>query len=134
MDFYLDENLPPRIAKAINEFDEENRVLHTQIEFEKGIEDEDLISNLNEAKASVLVTNDLKFKHRLHQYKIYKMNNLSVFMISLPSGADDWLKMRTITNKWELITRLSNKHKHPFICRIYLRKNPQMGGKEYAFL
>ncbi len=134
MDFYLDENLPPRLAKALNEFDEENRILHTQIEFGKGIKDVPLIDKLNEIKGiKIIVTNDLKFKHRIHQYRIYKDNNLSTIMISLPSGPNDWAKMITITNKWELITELSRKHKHPFICRIYLRKNPQMGGKEYAF-
>lgn len=134
MDFYLDENLPPRLAKALNELDEENRILHTQIEFKKGIKDAQLINKLNEIKGTkIIVTNDIKFKHRIHQYRVYKDNNLSTIMIALPSVANYWVIIKTIMSKWELITKLSREHEHPFICKIYLRKNPQMGGKEYAF-
>ena len=134
MDFYLDENLPPRLAKALNELDEENRILHTQIEFGKGIKDVPLIDKLNEIKGiKIIVTNDKKFKQRIHQYRVYKDNNLSTIMISLPAVTNYWVIINTIVNKWELITKLSREHEHPFICKIYLRKNPQMGGEEYAF-
>lgn len=133
MDIYIDENLPHRIASAMDAFDEDNNVIATEKKFGKEIKDVPLIGLLNSTQAHVLITNDLKFKSRLHQYREYQVNNISVFMVSLSSGANDYLKFKTIVEKWELMMKICRENPDPFVCRIYQKKIAQSDGKDYQF-
>jgi len=127
MDFYLDECLPPRIARSIDAFDDENRIFSIEDELGKGTDDVLLIDKLNKLKADVIITQDLKFKHRIYQYREYNKNNLSVFAVKIAQGAPDQEKWRVLINKWDLIRKLSKKLERPFICVILKQKDSRTG-------
>ena len=122
MDFYFDENLPLRVANAINALEEgeEDNIYHTEIAFERSIKDPDLYRKIKE-KNGILVTNDLKMLTRKTEYDLIHSLEITVIFISLPSGASFALRYRTIINKWEEIKQICRKNKHPFLCRIKMR-------------
>lgn len=122
MDFYLDENLPPRVANALNALEEgeEDNVYHTKVVFGEGILDLDLYPKIKE-KNGILITNDLKMLSRNNERELIRSLGIAAFFISLPKGASFVLKYRTIINKWEEIKLVCRKNKHPFMCRIKMR-------------
>lgn len=122
MDFYLDENLPPRVANALNALEEgeEDNVYHTEVVFGKNILDLELYPKIKE-KNGILITNDLKMLSRKNERELIRSLGITAFFISLPKGANFVLKYRTMINKWEEIKLVCRKNKHPFMCRIKMR-------------
>lgn len=122
MTFFLDENLPERVALALDALEgaDGNIVKHTALEFGKGVQDPDLIPKIKKCNG-ILITNDDKMKSRKQEYEIIREEGVSVFFISLPKGAPFELKYKTIINKWEEIKKICRKNKHPFMCKIKMR-------------
>jgi len=130
MDFYIDENLPYVVAKALDILEEHNhthKVFSTELVWGKGIKDRPLIIKLKEANG-IWVTHDLKLITRANEFQLMKKEGITVFIISLPSGYDFTTMYRTIIDRWEEIKRICKKHKHPFICRLLIR------GRDPVFL
>lgn len=119
MNFYLDENIPPRIASALNilEGDDGHFVFSTELEFGKGIKDDELFYRLQEA-SGILITNDLKQITRRNEITLLKELGITSFVLSFPSGSNFELKYRTMILHWEEIKRTCRKNQMPFICRI----------------
>lgn len=128
MDFYFDEQLPKVVAEALNILESRegiNRVLSTESEFDKGIKDVDLYRRLKEVNG-VLVTHDLKMVTRKNEFALIKELGISVFVLSLPSGANFVLQYQTIISKWAEIKKLHKRNSHtPFVCRIKMRGEPE---------
>jgi len=128
MDFYFDEQLPKVVAEALNILESRegmNRVLSTEIEFGKGIKDIELFKKLKDVNG-VLVTHDLKMITRKNEFGLIKELGISVFILSLPSGANFELQYQTIFAKWSEILRLHRKNgSKPFVCRIKMRGDPE---------
>lgn len=122
MDFYFDENLPIRVAKAINELEygTEHNVYHTAVEFEKGILDPDLYP-LIKKRNGILITNDLKMLSRKNEYELLRSLGITTFIMSIPMGSPFEVKYKTIINKWEEIKKICRRNNHPFMCRIKMR-------------
>lgn len=127
MDFYFDEQLPTVVAEALNVLesrDGANRVLSIGTEFGKGIKDADLFKKLKNVNG-VLVTHDLKMITRKNEFALIKELGISVFILSLPAGANFDLQYQTIFLKWSEILKLyRNNSSKPFICRIKMRGDP----------
>src|SRR5258708_469561 len=121
MDFYFDEKLPKIVANALNVLESHegvNHVLSTEIEFGKGIQDADLFKKLKSVNG-ILVTHDLKMRTRKNEFSLIKGLGISVFMISLPSGADFELQYQTIISIWPEIKKIFKQQKpSPFACRF----------------
>lgn len=128
MDFYFDEQLPKVVAEALNILESRegiNRVLSTETEFDKGIKDVDLYRRLKEVNG-VLVTHDLKMVTRKNEFALIKELGISVFVLSLPSGANFELQYQTIISKWSEIKKLYKRNSQtPFVCRIKMRGEPE---------
>lgn len=122
MDFYLDENLPPRVANALNALEEgeEDNVYHTRLVFGAGILDPDLFPKIKEVNG-ILITNDLKQYSRKNEHDIIKELGITVILLHLPKGANFALKYKTIIDRWEEIKTICRKNKHPFFCKIKMR-------------
>lgn len=122
MDFYFDENLPIRVANAINALEEgeQYNVYHTVITFGHGIKDLDLYPLIKE-KNGILVTNDLKMLSRKNEYELIVSTGITVVFINMTRGANFVLKYKTIINKWEEIKNICRKNNHPFMCKIKMR-------------
>lgn len=122
MDFIIDENLPPRVAQALNALAgrHEHRVFHVQEKYAKGIKDVDLIKLIGKDKL-ILITNDLKMKTRSNEFTLLKDEGVSAFLISLPRVCDFDAISVTVINKWKEIREIAEKAKQPFVCRIKLK-------------
>lgn len=125
MDFYFDEQLPPSIAEALNLIEgheKKHRVFSTASVFGKGVQDIDLFRKLQEVNG-ILVTHDLKMLTRRKEFELIKDLGISVFVISLPDGANYELIYRTIIgDKWHEIKALWKKRRNEsFVCRIKMR-------------
>jgi hypothetical protein len=128
MDFYFDEQLPKVVAEALNVLESRegvNRVLSTETEFGKGVKDVELYNKLKDAHG-VLVTHDLKMITRKAEFALIKHLGVSVFVLSLPSGANFEFQYQTIIAKWAKIKELYRKNNSsPFVCRIKMRGDPE---------
>lgn len=128
MVFYFDEQLPKVIAQSLDVIEQhlnKHRVLSTEEEFGKGIKDEDLFRSLKE-KNGILITNDLKMMTRRNEFALIKELGISVFLISLPSGANFDLICLTIQNMWPEIKKIAEKNNYkPFVCRLKMRGKPE---------
>jgi len=127
MDFYFDEQLPKVVAEALNILESRegvNRVLSTENEFGRGIKDVELFKKLKNVNG-VLVTHDLKMITRKNEFALVKELGISVFILSLPSGANVELQYQTIFAKWSEILKLYRKNSSKaFVCRIKMRGDP----------
>lgn len=119
MDFYFDENTPPRIAKALNALEEGNdiNVYHTQIKWDKGIKDPDLYPLLKEVDG-ILVTSDLKMMTRRAERTIMAERGIPTVIFTVPMGSNFTARYQFIFKKWEAIKKFCKNHKAPYICRI----------------
>lgn len=128
MDFYFDEQLPKIVAEALNVLESRegvNRVLSTETEFGKGVKDVELYKKLKDVNG-VLVTHDLKMITRKNEFALIKECGVSVFILSLPSGANFELQYQTIIAKWAEIKKLyRRKSSMPFVCRVKMRGDPE---------
>lgn len=123
MKFYLDEQLPKTVAEALDILEShygENRVLSTEAEFGKGVKDKDLFEKLKNV-GGILITHDLKMVTRKNEFALIKELGISVFIISLPSGANYELQYKTIIERWPEIKSIRKKNPSPFVCRIKMR-------------
>ena len=123
MDFYLDEQLPKRVANALHElerYEDKHNVYSTEMKFGKGVKDPDLYDKLKNVNG-ILISNDLRMKTRSNEFTLLKELGITAFLISLPSGSGYWIKVKTIINNWDEIKSTSEKCKHPFIRRIKMR-------------
>lgn len=127
MDYYFDEQLPPSIAGALDLLEShegKNRVYSTSVAFSKGITDSDLFQKIRESNG-ILVTHDLKMVTRRKEFSLIRELGISVFLVSLPSGADYEMIWRTIVEKWPAIKEWQRKHRNkPIVCRIPIRGKP----------
>ena len=128
MDFYFDEQLPKVVAEALNVLESReglNRVLSTETEFGKGVKDVELYKKLKDV-GGVLVTHDLKMITRKAEFALIKELGVSVFVLSLPSGANFELQYQTIIAKWAELKKLCRKNSpSPFVCRVKMRGDPE---------
>ena len=121
MDFYLDENLPKRVAKALNELEGENaihKVFSTELVWGKGVKDKELFHLLHKVNG-ILITNDARITTRKSEFALVKELKLSVFVISFRKGSAYWEKALRIINTWNLVKTHIEKHTpNPIVVRI----------------
>jgi len=76
MDFYLDENLPERVAESLNALDDENSIQFITKVAPKGTKDVQLIDLLNAANANVIITNDDVSVSKVQRKQYERVHNL----------------------------------------------------------
>jgi len=127
MDFYFDENFSYRIANALNELEQVEKVHNvysTEIKFGKGIKDIPLFGMLKTANG-ILITKDYKMRTRTDEFEALKSNGITAILISLPRQSFT-LEYQTLISRWDEIKKLCEKEKRPFICRMTIRGKPSM--------
>jgi hypothetical protein len=127
MDFYFDENLPPRVANALNALEEgeEDNVYHTQVAFGKGILDPDLYPMLKKANG-ILITIDLKMLSRKNEYELIKTLGITVIFLCIPRNENFAFKYKAIIDRWEEIKKTCRENKQPFLCKIKMKGQPEI--------
>jgi len=128
MDYYFDEQLPKIVANALDVLESHegiNRVFSTEVVIGKGVKDVDLFKELKVLNG-ILVTHDLKMTTRKNEFSLIKELGITVFIISLPSGANFELQYQTIIGIWPKIKKILKKNGFsPFVCRIKMRGEPE---------
>lgn len=120
MKFYLDENLPKRVADALSALEGDKspvEVDSTEI-FNKGIQDEELLIKLKENNG-ILITNDLKMRKAFKG--LLRINKITAFFIAFPKAANFAEKYQRIISNWEKIKNYTAETNRPFLCEIKKR-------------
>lgn len=119
--FYFDENFSYHIAAGLNEFekiDDLHQVKSTELEFGKGITDDELIPLIANSNRGILVTRDKKLVKVRAQRQILIDNQISCFLVNT-SGLNHWGQIRLLMKKWlemkEFATQ--NRRKH-FVAQV----------------
>ncbi len=122
MDFYLDENLPNKVAHALHALErpDGHNVYSTKDAIGAGVLDTDLIIELRR-RNGVFLTHDFRMITRKNEFQLIKEQGLTVFFISLPSGCDYAIIYQKIIGSWEEIKKITKKKEHPFLCKIKMR-------------
>ena len=130
MIFYFDENFTHRIPTALNELEKIDRlhqVKSTELEFGKGISDEELIPAIGKSKNGILITKDKKIAKVKAQFTLLKEQKIPTFFVSLAS-AGHWDQIDLIFRKWRKIRELSRQESRnsSFFCfRVKSRSDPE---------
>jgi hypothetical protein len=102
MRFFLDNNISPRISRALRELEDrdENEVVHLREKFSANTTDEIWMRQLGTEGGWVVVTYDTSISRNPHEVKAWLDSGLVVFF--LKSG---WLSMAYWEFAWQLIKR-----------------------------
>lgn len=129
---FIDENLPPQIARGLNKLQQpQNARDGMSIEvysikdfFGEGAKDEDWIPLVGKANG-VVITQDYRIQGLKHQRELYKEHGVGIFFFSPPSNAGFpyWEMVKQTINRWERIKSIIRKNKPPFAFRCSARKD-----------
>ncbi len=122
MTFFIDENLPYKIAEALNILDKDNNVFSIPKYFYQGIKDEQWIVEISTLNAFV-ITQDTNIQKTKNQWKLFTENFIGGFFIksSSKTGLKYWEQVKIIINNWEEIKEKAEQTKTPFAYRITSR-------------
>lgn len=123
---YIDENMPPQLAKGLNELQKpqnskdgiEIEVLSIKDVFGTGALDEDWIPKLGEEKG-IVITQDFNIQNTKHQRELYQKAGVGIFFFRTPSktGFLYWDFVKKMIGEWEAIKKIIKKEKVPFAYR-----------------
>lgn len=83
MKVLIDENLSPKLARALNElFAEEHRVEHIREKFGAGVKDMDWIDSLNKEGRWVVISGDRRIAKNKAEYHAFQNSRLIGFFLS----------------------------------------------------
>ena len=129
---FLDENLPPQIARGLNIIQEPQNskdeakfdVVSIKDYFGEGIEDEKWIPEVGKLNG-IVITQDYRIQSLKHQRELYIQNSVGILFFSPPSnkGFTYWDMVKQVINKWEEIKTIAKKNKPPFAFRCTSRTN-----------
>lgn len=123
MVIYIDENLSPHIADALDALEnrktggEEVSVRSIQKAFSKGLKDPELIPLLGSENA-IWITRDKRLLRRKAELKLILDYKIGLFVLT-PSWAKKsyWDLVKLMVNKWEELKGLCNQPR-PFLYKI----------------
>lgn len=109
MKFIFDHNLPPGLARALNELSQ-FEIVPLRDQFPINIIDVDLINALAREKDTVLVTFDGQIQKKPHERDAWIKTGLSiVFLDKAWMGLKFWRKCSVIIDKWEAVEEFMNR-------------------------
>jgi hypothetical protein len=121
MKIYIDENMPPQLARALNIIQEalnnkENtniQVLSVVDEFGKGTPDEEWIPKVS---GSIVITQDYNIQRTRHQRDLYIKHGVGMIFIksSSKNGMSFWDFTQLLIKKWDDIRKKVRKGQFPF--------------------
>ena len=124
MNVFLDENLSPYVADALNSLNKgyfsHIQVFSTITKVGKGKPDEDIIPFIGNV-GGILITKDLNIQRTHLQYELCKSHDIGLFFLQFQKGhTKHWDIVKLLINRWEEIVELC-KEKRPFAYRIKIR-------------
>jgi hypothetical protein len=129
---YIDENLPPQLAKGLHELQSpqnkrdniEIQVLSIKDTFGQGEQDEDWIPKVG-AENGIVITQDYRIQSQRHQKELYIEYGVGILFFNTPSksGFQYWDLVKLVINRWEEIKQIIKKDDPPFAYRCTSRKS-----------
>lgn len=123
MTVYIDENISPYLAKALDalEVREKNNgqleVKSLQATFGNGIKDPDLIPKLGELNA-IWITRDKRILQRGIELNLILENNIGIIILRPGKLAKHWDMLMIVIKAWPEIRDLAKENK-PFAYRLF---------------
>ena len=118
---YIDENLAPQIAEALNVLEahanEGFEVLSIGKTFGRGVQDEDWIPKVG-AEEAVIITQDINIHRTRRQRELFEKHGVGIFFLTPPSktGYTYWEQVEQIIKRWRDIKKKC-RNKRPFAFR-----------------
>lgn len=117
MNFYFDENIAPRIARALAVLTEAEPIeIYSIIDvFGRGAKDEEWIPKVGE-NDGIVITQDLNIHRTRHQRDLYKEHGLGVVFFKPPkkTGYLYWEMLSHILTSWPDIVKTVERAEKPF--------------------
>lgn len=125
MEIYLDENLSPFVAEALNQLCKGHfshvEVFSTVHKIGRGKKDEEIIPYIGQA-GGVLITKDLNIHRTNVQFELCKQHQIGLFFLVLQKGqSKHWDIIKLLINRWEEIINNSQNERLPFAFRVKIR-------------
>lgn len=130
MTIYIDENMPPQLARGLNILQqplnmkekEAIEVKSIKDEFGQGTQDEDWIPKAGKQNA-IIITQDYRIQTDKNQFALYQEHGLGIFFFKPPSknGVTYWEMVDQVVKRWEVVKKLASKEKRPFAYRCSSR-------------
>jgi hypothetical protein len=127
MIIYIDENMPPALAKGLHVLQKPLNVkLREAIDvrsltddFGRGVKDEEWIPLAGEKEACI-ITQDFNIQKNRIQQALFHEYELGIFFFRAPSksGFSYWEMVKLVTKHWENMTRIALTEKRPFSYRV----------------
>jgi hypothetical protein len=123
---FIDENMPPQLARGLNELQMpqnkkdgfEIEVLAIKDVYGQGESDEDWIPKVGKENG-IVITQDFRIQTQRHQKELYIENGVGILFFSPPSnsGFTYWELVRQLVNRWDEVKQIVRKNKPPFAYR-----------------
>lgn len=120
MKIFLDENLPPQLARALNVLQEAlNHKNGTSIQvvsmvdaFGRGVKDEDWIPQVSNG---IVITQDFRIQTTRHLRDLYQEYDVCMVFVKAPSkkGLSFWDFTKHLIHNWEQIQKIASRPKFP---------------------
>lgn len=130
MKIYIDENLPVKLANALNILQKvlnkkeglDIEVVSIKEAFYSGVKDEEWVIKTGKEKA-IVITQDFHLQRIRHQRDLCKEYNLGMLFVHPPSknGFSFWEMTKLLIKRWEEILRIIKKDTPPFAYRCTSR-------------
>ncbi len=124
MKFFFDNNLPPRLVRAINALEGEhgNTVVHLKDKFDQAISDEEWMNALGDEGEWVVLTHDASIKRNPHELAALEESGLTVFIFAAGwLNIGFWEQAWQLIKRWQKITGIAAKGRKAQRYRIKLR-------------
>ena len=117
MIFYFDENIAPRIARALAILTEADPIeIYSMVDvFRRGAQDEEWISKVGENNG-IVIMQDLNIHRTRHQRELYRNHGVGVIFFKPPkkSGYQYWEMLTHILTSWPDIIKTVERAEKPF--------------------
>lgn len=117
MKFYFDENITPRIARALAILTEAEPIeVYSNVDaFKRGAPDEEWIPKVGESQG-IVITQDLNIHRTLHQRELYRKHGVGVVFFKPPKkhGYLYWDMLTQILTSWPDIIKTVERAERPF--------------------
>lgn len=105
MKFFIDNNLPPAIARALDELTKDAQVTHLREKFDPGTDDLTWITQLKREGHWVVVSNDRFAKNDLEKEAFYESDILVFRLAKGWANLDYWTKSAKLVHVWPILMK-----------------------------
>ena len=104
MNIVFDNNLSPRLARALNDLDSENTVMPLRAIFDQNVSDVDWMTGLSQSDNWIALTGDYRISRIPHEAAAWKESGLVIFFLR-PSWQDlqFWEYASKLIKRWPQI-------------------------------